>query len=140
LAAIGVLGAALVAFGVYIFWCDYSFQQEKMSGSAIVLDKTQKDKQAGKYWAGTSYQLLCKLNNDAQNHQCWLYDQHDHWSSIRRGDQIQVQYRKSNPADMRLRSGSDSWPLAGILYCVFGVLLSACGGIPLAAAMGRAST
>jgi hypothetical protein len=83
--------------------------------------------------AGRRRQLHCKLVSDAQNLQCWLNDKHDHWRSIRRGGQVQILYRNSNPADMRLLSDFDFRPLAGILYCVFGLLLSACGGIPLAA-------
>jgi Protein of unknown function (DUF3592) len=131
-AVIAAVGILLIALGGFIVWSEYTFQKEKVSGLAIVLDKTTTPTRIGRYSVGTSYQLRCQLISQATNPPSWLNDQQNHWRSIRRGDQVQIFYPKSHPAEMRLLNQSDSWPIAGLLYVGFGLLLGVCGGIPLA--------
>jgi Protein of unknown function (DUF3592) len=126
------VGILLTALGGFILWSEYTFQTEKVSGLAIVFDKTTKPIRIGRYSVGTSYQLHCQLISQTTNSQSWLNDQQKHWRSVRRGDQVQIFYRKSHPAEMRLLNQSGSWPIAGLLYVGFGLLLAAGAGIPLA--------
>jgi hypothetical protein len=114
--------------GGFILWSEYTFQTEKVSGLAIVFDKTTKPIRIGRYSVGTSY-LHCQLISQTTNPQSWLNDQQNHWRSVRRGVQVQIFYRKSHSAEI---NQSGSWPIAGLLYVGFGLLQAAGAGIPLA--------
>ena len=140
-----VIGAVGLIIGFFYIWSEYSFQQEKADGSALVLQKFSK-KATSRSWR-MEYYLVCRQvavgTQNADSPSSSLMDSHSHWQSVREGDTVQITFRKGHPTDMRLVSGRilespyiglESW---GLWSFVIGLIASWVGWRPLAGPLFR---
>jgi hypothetical protein len=140
-----VIGAVGLIIGFFYIWSEYSFQQEKVDGSALVLQKFSK-KATSRSWR-MEYYLLCRQvavgTQSEDSPSSSLMDSYNHWQSVREGDTVQITFRKGHPTDMRLVSGGilespniglESW---GLWSLVIGLIASWVGWRPLAVPLFR---
>lgn len=140
-----VIGAVGLIIGFFNIWSEYSFQQEKVDGSALVLQKFSKKATSRSWWM--EYYLVCRQvavgaqSEDAPSSS--LMDSYNHWQSVREGDTVQITFRKGHPTDIRLVSGGilespniglESW---GLWSFVIGLIASWVGWKPLAVPLFR---
>lgn len=140
-----LIGAVGLVIGFFYIWSEYSFQQEKVGGSALVLQKFSKKATSRSLW--TEYYLVCRQvavgtqSEDSPSYS--LMDSYNHWQSVREGDTVQIGIRIGHPTDMRLVSsgiwespniGLESW---GLWSFVIGLIASWVGWRPLAVPLFR---